>query len=522
MNTPSLLPPVESPEVADTSPPPRAAQLTSARLLAGNTLWSLVGVCSPALVAVFCLPVLTRLLGTDRLGMLTLAWVVVGYFGLFDFGLGRALTKLVAEKLGQGEAAKIPPLVWTSVVLMGGIGLIGTVVMFALSPWIVHSIVKVPAGLRDESLTAFYWLSISIPIVVITAGLRGVLEALQKFRLATAIRVPLGIFTYVGPVLILPFSRSLVPIVAVLVAARAAALIAHFWACFRVLPELRRSWQFDRASAGPLFRFGTWMTVSNIVGPMMVTFDRFVIGALVSVTAVAYYAVPSEVVSKLMLFPAALTAVLFPAFSTAHAGQRERVSFLFESSVKLICVAMFPIILAVVVFAPEGLRLWLGNDFAQNSAWVVRCLAVAIFVNSVGQVPFAHLQAAGRPDITAKLHLFELPLYIAGLLVLVRMAGIRGAALAWLLRTTVDSVLMFAFSQRVAPENSAVVAKLGLLAGGGVLFLALGAVEMALTLKVLAMVVMTAGSALLLWRWALSPREKTLLSSLMRGTNAAG
>lgn len=517
-----MLPPVAAPGVNDSPPAPGVVQLTSARLLAGNALWSLLGVCSPALVAVLCLPVLTRMLGTDRLGMLTLAWVVVGYFGLFDFGLGRALTKLVAEKLGQNELAKIPPLVWTSVVLMGGIGLAGTVAMFALSPWIVNSVVKVPENLRSESLAAFYWLSISIPIVVITAGLRGVLEAMQQFRLATAIRVPLGVFTYAGPVLVLPFSRSLVPIVAALVAARAAACLAHFWACFRVLPELRRSRQFDSSSAGPLFRFGTWMTVSNIVGPVMVSFDRFVIGAVVSVSAVAYYAVPSEVVIKLLLLPAALVAVLFPAFSTAHAGQRERVSFLFESSVKLICLAMFPIILAVVIFAPEGLRLWLGNDFARNSTWVVRCLAIAIFINSVGQVPFAHLQGAGRPDITAKLHLIELPLYIAGLLVLVRMAGIRGAALAWLVRTTADSILMFVFSQKVAPENTRVITNLCFLLGGGTVLLLLGAVEMPLGWKVAAMIVITAGSALLLWRWALSSRERSLLSSLLRGNHAAG
>jgi len=65
------------------------------------------------IVAVFCIPILIRGLGKERFGLLTLAWVLIGYAGLFDLGLGRALTQLVAQKLGAGEEREIPSLVWT-------------------------------------------------------------------------------------------------------------------------------------------------------------------------------------------------------------------------------------------------------------------------------------------------------------------------------------------------------------------------------------------------------------------------
>ena len=32
--------------------------------------------------------------------MLTIAWGVVGYFGVFDMGLSNAMTKFVAERIG--------------------------------------------------------------------------------------------------------------------------------------------------------------------------------------------------------------------------------------------------------------------------------------------------------------------------------------------------------------------------------------------------------------------------------------
>src|SRR5258705_13553401 len=73
--------------------------LTSGRLLARNAVWNLLGNGTPMIVAVVCIPILIRGLGKERFGVLTLVWAVIGYASLFDLGLGRALTQLVARKL---------------------------------------------------------------------------------------------------------------------------------------------------------------------------------------------------------------------------------------------------------------------------------------------------------------------------------------------------------------------------------------------------------------------------------------
>jgi O-antigen/teichoic acid export membrane protein len=515
MNPDSILSMTEPLAAQNDSPP--ATTLTSGRLLARNAVWNLVGACSPILVALVCLPVLKTTLGTDRLGIISLAWAIIGYFGFFDLGLSRALTKLVAEKLGAKLLDEIPAMVWTSLFLMGGIGMASAVIAFLLVPWLVQHPLKVPAELRVETTRAFYWISLSIPIVVVTAGLRGVLEALQRFRLATAIRIPMGIFTYLGPVLMLPFSHSLVPIMAVLVLGRVVAGIAHLWACFRAFPALQDSRSFHASAVGPLFRFGTWMTVSNVVGPIMVSFDRFLIGAMISVAAVAFYAVPYEVVTRLSLVPGALVGVLFPAFSAAVVSDRARLIFLFESGVKYIFLALFPITLVLIAFAPEALQFWLGSEFARQSAPVAQILAIAIFINSLSQVPFAHVQGAGRPDITAKLHLLELPIYVTTLVLMAKSMGIRGVALAWLLRVIIDSGLLSVFSWRLLPENRFALTKLPLLAAGGTVVFTVAAFLNGLPAKIIfsgaGCVLVTAA----MWRWMLTPREKMVLRSGLRG-----
>ena len=86
--------------------PRESPGLASGPRLARNTLWSLLGQGAPLLAALVTIPVLVRNLGTERFGILTLIWMVIGYFSVFDLGLGRALTKLVAAKLGAGKPPK--------------------------------------------------------------------------------------------------------------------------------------------------------------------------------------------------------------------------------------------------------------------------------------------------------------------------------------------------------------------------------------------------------------------------------
>ena len=90
----------------------------SNRRLSRNVLWNLVGTGSPLLVGIVAIPILLEGLGTEKFGLLTIAWMIVGYFSLFDLGLGRALTQIIAQRIGRREFGDIPILFWTALSLM--------------------------------------------------------------------------------------------------------------------------------------------------------------------------------------------------------------------------------------------------------------------------------------------------------------------------------------------------------------------------------------------------------------------
>src|ERR1039457_86254 len=126
--------------------------LTSGRLLARNTLWIIGGSVASMAIALYSVPILLRHLGTERLGIITLAWMVEGQFGVFDLGLSQALTKLVAEKLGLSRDEEIPAIFWSALLIMAVFGLIGGIVLRVGTPWLVYHILKVPVSLRPETI----------------------------------------------------------------------------------------------------------------------------------------------------------------------------------------------------------------------------------------------------------------------------------------------------------------------------------------------------------------------------------
>jgi O-antigen/teichoic acid export membrane protein len=180
----------------------------------------------------------------------------------------------------------------------------------------------------------------------------------------------------------------------------------------------------------------------------MVSLDRFLIGTLLSMAAVAYYSTPYELVVKLWIIPASVVATLFPALASTFKSDHGYTAILFERGVRVVFLLVFPVATILVTLAPDALQIWLGAEFARNSSVVLRWLAVGVFINCLAQVPFAAIQAIGRPDLTAKLHVLELPFYLAVFWVLVHVRGIEGAAIAWTLRVAVDAAALFALSTR--------------------------------------------------------------------------
>lgn len=420
--------------------------MPSTARLAKNTGWNLLGMTLPMVVAVAAIPLLIEGLGNARFGVLSLVWVMVGYFSIFDFGLGRALTRMTAERLGKGRHDEVPAVFWTSLITMALIGTAGAAIIAILAPWLSFSALKIETSLQAETCQAFYLVAACTPVVVTTVGLIGMLEAYQRFRLLNFIRIPMGIFTFVGPLMVLPFTSNMMAIVGVLLAGRIAICLLYFAAILRSDPALKCRPVFDRGLIRPLITFGGWMTISNLVVPLMIQMDRMLLGAWVSVVAVSFYTASSEVVVKLLILPRAWVSTLFPVFAGQYEQRPQETLVLFGRAVKQLLLVLFPAIFVMVTFADIGLNWWLGPEYARETAPVMVIMSTGMLFYGLAYIPYSFLQGIGRPKWSAISHLIELPLFIGAAYLLTARFGISGMAWAWAMRAVLDMVLMFGFS----------------------------------------------------------------------------
>lgn len=416
--------------------------MTERKTFTQNMLWNLLGSIAPLVIAVVAFPYVLDGLGLERFGLLTLIWALIGYFNLFDLGLGTALTKLIAERR-ENKASEIPGLIRTALWLLFSLSLVAVSLVWLITDTLIYQWLNIEVALQDEAHHAFLLLACALPFVILVSGLRGILEAYGAFRQITLIRLPLGVFIFIAPLLVLPFTHNLVPIVALLLIGRIVACALYLFFCLQHVPELREDWRPVQHFVKPLVHFGGWITVGGIVGPLMVYFDRFIIGAILTLTAVSYYVTPYELVSKLWVLPGAILAVVFPAMSAAMVNDRQKAVDLYKTSQKLIVLMVFPISVALVLFAEEGMTLWLGADFAEKSYPILQIFAIGTLINCTAWTAAALIRACGHPDRVAILNCIELPFYLLGLWILTNEFGLYGAASAWFFRLLLNAIALY-------------------------------------------------------------------------------
>ena len=497
-------------------------------LLARNTLLNLIGHALPLLVAVAALPPTVEGLGPERFGILAIALAILGYFG--EIGFGRATTKFVAEAAGNDRLAQLPGIVWGSVAIQLAFGLAGGLALAVAAPFLAERVLEIPPALQDEARLSLLILAPVVPVVLVAAAMRGVLQAAQRFDLVNAVKIPVSTAQFLLPLIGVLLGWSLPAILALLLAGRAVAAVAFLLLSLRVFPVLRERLTLAGTNWRELIGFGSWVTVSGLVSPILVYLDRFMLGALVTMTAVTYYSIPFEALVRVLpVLPAAMVATLFPAFSTLE-GRREgeRMDRLVAAGVKYVLLGVGAVVALVVAGAEDILMLWMGPEYAAGSTLAMQILAVGFLLNALAFVPQALIQGIGRPDLPAKFHLIELPIHVVLVWVLVEAWGVPGAALAWALRGGLDAALLFWATFRLSklsartllaervPRAAALVVGFGAAAA-----LSAGSIDW-LWLRVLAIVLCTGALALASWKLALAREDRSRLLGFFRTARTGG
>ncbi len=400
------------------------------------------------LVMFFSVPRLVRGLGDTSFAILALVWTVMTYFTLWDFGIGRAVTKFVAEKRAIGKDEEVADVIKISVAVGLVIGIASGALVYLFRSQLGHLLFTVETAYAATVRASLVIVAVSMPVLLLQGVLRGVLMGFDRFDLANLVQIANGVIQWGGALVLVLLHFDVITVIAFVMFSRFLTTIL-FAVLILGLVRLRPlNLRLNLSLMRDILGFGGWAMVSQVISPVLQYAERFILSGVIATSIVTFYVVPYEATSKMLVLSVGLVSALFPAMSEIHGveGLSHEFRKLYAQSQRILIISFLPIGAAIFTFAPEILRFWMGKSFALSAETVFEILTVAFMINSVGQMPFMALQAVGRPDLTAKVHMAELPIHFLITFVLISKFGLLGAAVATLIRIVIDASLFFAIA----------------------------------------------------------------------------
>lgn len=409
---------------------------------ARNVAFNLAGQLLPLLVALVTIPGTVARLGADRFGLLALALATLGISTILDVSFARTVTKFCSDALARGEPERLGGVLRSAVLLQVLVGLAFAGAVFVAAPLVIERGLRVPVREIPDACLAFRILAAAAVPNLVLGCFRGFLEAHRRFDLVNLVRGPGAALSFLLPWVGARSGWSLASIALALLLARTLLLVVFAALSLKIDGGLLRGWP-SHLSVLSVAKFSGYVSASDAIPASFAAWDQFLLGAFASLGAVASFSVPNEIVLRLWVIPTSVTAAYFPVLSAACAREDwPEAALTLKRSARGTVLLLGGPILVLLIGAPRLLAWWMGARFAESSAHVLQMLSAGMLLGSLGLIATGFLQASGRPDLTARLRLIQVPVWLFAQWKLTESWGLAGAAAGVALRSGLDAALL--------------------------------------------------------------------------------
>jgi len=417
---------------AEAGPDAGAPPLTRSRpkSLIGNGLWSVLLTVWITGVTFFLTPFLILKIGTDHYGLFILLMSISGMMGLLDLGLGEATLRYVAFYYGRNDMEGINRVMGATFAVYLVMGLIGWAAMFFGAGWIA-SLLSLSDADRQLAVGLMRLTAFTFGLSLVGGVFASVPQALQRFDVSTKIGIAQSIFQVAGTVTLLVAGFGIYQLVLWGVATAAFTQAVYTINAKRLLPGLRIRPSPSRDGLREVFGYGLISFSTSVINTINWNVDRFLLGILVTATAVAKLVVPQQIALRGHFLIRGACSGLFPRFSAERETQVRQSLFLHATWIAT--AASVILFVPTMVVLPRFLLWWLGPDFGSNAAFIGQLICIGCILRGPGGVIDAAFKGCGKPQY------LTLEVIILGILgittnvILISLLGLSGAGYSYVI-----------------------------------------------------------------------------------------
>jgi len=394
---------------------------------------TLIGQTWTSLLGLLTLPVIVRGFGAEAYGLLSLSLSVVGVASLCDLGIGRALSKYVAED-GDGDSfGRTNRNIHSALSMTLSLAAVSTAAFALATPFLVSTVFHVRDSLAADARLVFLFTAAAVPAVLVRILLDGILVGKQRIAMLSGVNAAAAT-AKIAVAFTTALSSSPVHF---LVLGYCAISYLHAaalgWLCFRgrsPVATLGLAWNFDLIRE--LLRLGSLSTVASGMSYVFYYLDRWVIAAILPMSVLGYYTVAFDIASRQQYITNAIGQAFFPVFSRSARLSREALTASYLQASKMTFVATTGLAVVLAGFAEPLLTCWISPEMGANASLLLKILSIGMVLSCYFNLPAtAMLAGSGRPEVIAVQVAWAAVLHLAISMATIRWLGAAGVALGF-------------------------------------------------------------------------------------------
>ncbi|MGH8601215.1 MAG: oligosaccharide flippase family protein [Gammaproteobacteria bacterium] len=406
-----------------------------------SLLASLAGKAIYALSSLSMLPLVTRLLGAESVGLLGFFTTLLMVLMVLEGGLTSAIIRELAGHNRQRERTAVRYLRYTysltntyllfflgigflvALIVMGGAGILAT-------GWLKFEVLTISL-VKSSIICMGLFIGLNFPILILQGALIG-----SEMQISmNLLYVPYALLRTFGVLSVLHlvgerasvelfFSLQVLVQIIYLIGLLFLFYNKGGWLFLRSSPR----WRILRRG----FQFSAGVMLISLTSVVVVQFDKVYLSGLFPLEQYAVYALASTFSGIPYIFSSALQAVLFPRFSmNIAAGDHHKIERMFRGALSGFGMIVIALCCAVWFFSIYPLRLFFDGKLASDVAQVLPILLMGTVLQSLLIIPYALQLAAGWTSLALRLNLCSIPFIVVALPLMTNSFGMAGAAWVW-------------------------------------------------------------------------------------------
>jgi O-antigen/teichoic acid export membrane protein len=367
-----------------------------------NAVFSVLSWVLPLGLSFIATPVIVHGLGKKQYGIYALVLGFLSYS--FAFGIGRAITKYVAEFHATNEKEKVVEVISSTILINCAVGIAGVLILTIFAKWFVVSVLLVEDAMVSEAVTAFYFASLVIFATMLSQAFSAVLQAVHRFDIFSVVTVSANSLLAVGNIVLALSGYGIQGLLTWNLVVLILSTIVYIYFAKKLLSGFRLTFRVSGSMFRLVMRYCAAIVSMQIFANIFLLFERSWITRKYGAEALTYYVIPMNLALMVHAFISSLVIVIFPFASESRAtGDHARLLGVYQKASKIVLAVVAFLMLTLIVNGDFLLRRWVGAEFAQNSTGVLMYHVLTFGLLAVATISWQVIEGVGRPQFTTRL-----------------------------------------------------------------------------------------------------------------------